>query len=185
MDAAVVIALHGWAVSQPWLTSAVVFVAEDGIFLIPLLLVAVWATAPTDDGRRAAIIAGCIAAVLAAGLGLYLERTLTRPRPFVELGFTPLFPHAADSSFPSDHTLVGVALTGALLIRAPRVGVMLFALAVLVGFARAAVGVHYPSDIVGSAVIALALAALVALVVRRLLPMLPVNLQTHIHRIGR
>jgi undecaprenyl-diphosphatase len=84
------------------------------------------------------------------------------------LGFAPLVPHAPDSSFPSDHTLVGVALAGALLFRAPRVGVCLVTLAVLVGFARVAVGVHYPSDI---AVLALALAALALTAVLTVLPM--------------
>jgi undecaprenyl-diphosphatase len=169
MDAALALALHTWAASSPYLASAVTFVAEDGMFVLPLLLAAVWLTARPQDGHREAVIAGCIAAVVAAGIGLYLERTLSRPRPFVELGFTPLFPHVPDSSFPSDHTLVGVALAGALLLRAPRIGIWLASLALLVGFARVAVGVHYPSDIVGSAIVALALDALALLVVLRLL----------------
>ena len=172
------VALHSWVASQPWLAALVTLVAEDGIFAIPVLLVAVWVTARPADGRREAIITGGVAAVFAAGLGLYLERTLDRPRPFVELGFAPLFPHVPDSSFPSDHTLVGAALVGALVWGAPRVGVSLYAVALLIGCARIAVGVHYPSDILGSAALAMVIDALAWHLLLRLLPILPASLQT-------
>lgn len=177
MDAAVVVALHSWVASQAWLAAVVALVAEDGIFVLPAVVVAVWVTARPADGRREAIIAGCVAAVLAAALGLYLERTLARPRPFVELGFAPLFAHVPDSSFPSDHTLVGVALVGALLWGARRIGVWLVGAALLVGCARIAVGLHYPSDILGSAVLALVIDGLAWLLLLRLLPMFPASLR--------
>ena len=161
MDSAIVAGLHGWAVAQPWFGSLAVLVANDGVWLLPLALLVAWfAGRPSRGPRQRAVLAGCLAAVVAVGLGLLLEHVLVRPRPFVALGIEPLVPHAADSSFPSDHTLVGVALVGALAWRVPRLGLWLLGWALLVGVARVAAALHYPSDILGSAVLAVVLDAL-------------------------
>jgi undecaprenyl-diphosphatase len=112
--------------------------------------------------RRAAAAAG-----LSAGLGLLVGKIITefyyRPRPFVaHPGKVHLFiGHAADSSFPSDHATASVAIATAILLRG-KVGwglvTLVFALILMVG--RVALGFHYPSDVLGGAVIG-ALAALV------------------------
>jgi undecaprenyl-diphosphatase len=161
VDEALVARLHDWAVSQPLTATIVELVAEYGIFLLPLALVVVWVSADGFSRPRQGVFAGCVAALVAFALGLVLERSLARPRPFVELGFTPLIAHVADSSFPSDHMFTGVALIGPLLWTLPRVGWLLFLWAMIVGTARVAAGLHHPSDILGSAALALALDALV------------------------
>jgi len=162
MDAAFVLALHQVATTQTWFGAIVLVVAQTGIFVLPIALLSIWFVAPTpNDGRREAVVAGIASSIVAFAVGLVLERILSRPRPFVELGFVPLFPHAPDSSFPSDHTLVGVALVGPMLWRSPKLGIWLLVWALLVGFARVAAGVHYPTDILGSASLALALAVVV------------------------
>jgi undecaprenyl-diphosphatase len=177
MDAALVLALHQLATTQAWFGAGVSVVAQTGIFLLPIALLLIWLFASTpNDGRREAIVAGVASAVVAMAVGLVLERTLNRPRPFVELGFAPLFPHAADSSFPSDHTLVGVALIGPMLWQAPKLGIGLLIWALIVGFARVAAGVHYPTDIVGSALLALALDGVVWVVSQ------PVRSWLNLHR---
>jgi undecaprenyl-diphosphatase len=76
--------------------------------------------------------------------------------------------HAAGQSFPSDHATAafGVALaTWAFLDR--RWGGVLFAAAVLIGFARVYVGVHYPVDILGGLLAAFVGVVIVAWVERR------------------
>jgi undecaprenyl-diphosphatase len=170
MDASIVLTVHAWVTSQTWFATAVVFVAEAGIALLPVALVVVWfRSSRLDDGRREAILVGVVAAAVAFVVTLAVEQVLNRPRPFVELGFEPLFPHAPDSSFPSDHTLLGVALGGAMLWRAPKLGTWLVVWAVIIGAARVAAGVHYPSDIIGSTVLGLVLDALVWMALRPML----------------
>jgi len=161
MDETLIALLHDWAASQPLLAAIVELVAEYGIFVLPVALVVAWVRTDALSRPRQGVLAGCLAALIAFGLGLVLERTLGRPRPFIELGFTPLIAHVADSSFPSDHTLTGVALIGPLLWTLPRVGWWLLVWALIVGAARVAAGLHHPSDILGSAVLALALDAVV------------------------
>src|SRR5205085_7935625 len=76
------------------------------------------------------------------------------PRPFVQEHFTPLIPHDADNGFPSDHTLITAGVAAVIYFFNRPWGFALLGLALLVGAARVAAGVHHPVDIVGSIVIA-------------------------------
>lgn len=84
------------------------------------------------------------------------------PRPFAAGHFVPLIPHVADNGFPSDHALLTFSVAF-LLYPFNKKGALITAVfAVLVGISRVYVGVHHPVDIIGSAVIAGAVAAVVA-----------------------
>lgn len=76
-----------------------------------------------------------------------------RPRPFETLGIEPLISHAATASFPSGHMtfIIPIALVFFLMRR--RLGVWFLLGSVLIGLARVAVGVHWPSDILGGILI--------------------------------
>lgn len=150
-----VLTLYHWVGASPVLTKLTALLAEDGIVLLPLALAALWflPRRATLDRRQVLVACGVSLAVALVLVGV-LSLLFDRPRPFVALGIPPLLPHDVDSSFPSDHTLVGVALVGPLLWCRPRVGGWLMLWALLVGAARVAAAIHYPSDILGSAVIA-------------------------------
>jgi undecaprenyl-diphosphatase len=173
LDQQLVVVLHQLASSQRTVTALTVLVAERGVILLPVAVAALWLWPGSNRlGRRRA----ALAAALALGLALFLVAVLAplfeRPRPFVALGLAPLFPHDADSSFPSDHTLLGLALAAAVLWRWPPVGAWLVGWALLIGVARVAAAVHYPSDVIGSA----ALALLPAAGAQALLPLLEARL---------
>jgi len=166
LDNSLSLALHQAVATTPWLATVAAALANYGVFVLPAAVVLAF-LATRDRTQRTALATGVLAGAIAFGIGLVFERTLNRPRPFVALGFEPLLPHAADSSFPSDHTLVGVALVGALAFARPRLGVWLLAWAVLVGVARVVAGLHYASDIAGSAILALLFDAFVWFVLNR------------------
>jgi undecaprenyl-diphosphatase len=169
LDGQIVLALHGWAASSPVLAFLVTIIAEDGPFLLPIFLGVLWFWRSRDRStNRRAVLAGGISVGVALVLMVLLGFLIDRPRPFVELGFIPLFPHGSDSSFPSDHTLIGEALVGPLLWLRPRVGIGPALWALLVGFARVAAGIHFPSDILLSVLLASGPSA-VGLLVARLL----------------
>ena len=79
-------------------------------------------------------------------------------RPFVAQHFTPLIDQNGDNGFPSDHTTFTMLAAFTILPFARRWGWTLAILALVVGLARIAAGVHSPQDIAGG-VIAGAIAA--------------------------
>ncbi|HLH25438.1 MAG TPA: phosphatase PAP2 family protein [Chloroflexota bacterium] len=167
MDSQLALSVNQWLAAHPQVAPLVVVCAQAAIYLVPLALVALWLWPGRDQPLlRQAVLAGCVAFVIALGLALVLGHLVYRPRPFVALSVQPLFAHSASSSFPSDHALLGAALAGPLLWRRPREGVWLMLVVVLVGAARVAAGVHYLSDVLGS----LALAAVPTIIALVLVP---------------
>ncbi|MDE2591219.1 MAG: phosphatase PAP2 family protein [Patescibacteria group bacterium] len=78
------------------------------------------------------------------------------PRPFVVSHVKPLFAHAADNGFPSDHMLLTMAIASVVFVYNKKLGILLTVIAVCIGAARVLANVHHIEDIVGSAVIAIA-----------------------------
>jgi undecaprenyl-diphosphatase len=85
------------------------------------------------------------------------------PRPFVVGHFIPLIAHAADNGFPSDHVLLTGALAMIVWFYNKKLSIVLWVLALLIGWARVYVGIHHTADIVGSIVIVLAVGGAYAL----------------------
>jgi len=101
---------------------------------------------------------------LLAGL---LKRVTSEERPplrFPEPHPLVRVPH--DGSFPSGHAATGFACATVLSAFAPRLTPVFLVLALAIAYSRVYVGVHYPLDVVGGAVLGL----VVALVVLRLGP---------------
>ena len=149
------------------------------VFAIPLLLVLTWWYPRDHTAARRNALAAIPASLVLTGLALVaLSHLIDRSRPFVALGVPPLIPHAPDSSFPSDHTMLGVSLVAPVVWRYARVGLPLLLVALLVGFARVVAAVHWPSDILISAAVALALGALALPLTDALLARAPARLRT-------
>lgn len=161
VEARLVMAWYGWASGGTAARALTVAAAKWLVFLVPAALLLAWFW-PSDGlpARRHLLIASGVSLALSGLVALPLTTLIVRARPFVALGLTPLFAHGTDSSFPSDHTLVGAALAAPLVWRLWRMGAPLLVVALLAGCARVAAGVHWPSDIAASAVLALALGAL-------------------------
>lgn len=199
--------INRYAGHWPWLDGVMIFFANTMIFFWPVFLLLLWGRPrawrrhPLRPGE-AAIIQECRATVLwivgacllAYAFNLGIEHWIFEPRPFVSHTVHLLLSHAADDSFPSDHTAVSFAIVGmlfftfpALLFAAGRKRVeqegrqrafgllrpLLFmgtalVLACSIGLARVFVGVHYPGDILGGALSGLCAATVVTLMRRRL-----------------
>jgi undecaprenyl-diphosphatase len=97
---------------------------------------------------------------LALAIGLTVNQVIGhlwfRPRPFdaiPQIGL--LVPPSADPSFPSDHATAAFALTLAIVPVDPFLGALLLGESVVLVVGRVAVGLHYPTDMVGGCLIAL------------------------------
>jgi membrane-associated phospholipid phosphatase len=111
------------------------------------------------------VAAGAVAAGLAWALANVAKVIANRPRPYQVVADAVLRqPPAHGTSFPSSHTAVTVAVVIALLPFLPRVlaGVAI-AYAILVGWSRVYLGVHYPLDVLAGAGIGMAVGGAVLL----------------------
>ena len=104
-----------------------------------------------------------IAVAVADWTTVALKALFDRERPSLRYAEPePLVKTAHDASFPSGHAATSFAAATILTFAFPRLGPVLFVLAAAVAFSRVYVGVHYPLDVLGGAV----LGVLVALAVR-------------------
>lgn len=88
-----------------------------------------------------------------------------RPRPFVTLNTEPLFAEYS-WSFPSGHAAFFFALAASLYFYNKKWGICFFLAATIISISRVIAGVHYLSDILGGALVGIA----VAYVVKKLAP---------------
>ncbi len=128
--------------------------AEYAIWVVPIALAIGWLR---GNERTRLIMLEAAASGLA---GLLINQVIIlfwhHPRPFmIGLGHTYLT-HAADSSFPSDHlTLLWAVSFSFLMHRRPRIaGLALTLLGLPIAWARIYLGVHFPLDMVGAALVA-------------------------------
>lgn len=131
----------------------VIFGAKYLIYLI--VIVAAVAVFFNKEKRLKILYVAIVALPLGYALARLVGAFFSHQQPFAEQGFEPLIPHAVDNSFPSDHTLISGIFASLAFLADRRVGLALWALALLVGLARMLAGLHYGIDIA----VAVALAA--------------------------
>ena len=136
-----------------------VLLADYAIFLVPLMLVFGWLRG--DASRRMLMLEATASGLFALLINQAIGLVWQHPRPFmVGLGHT-LITHVADSSFPSDHLtlLLAVALSFMISARSLICGAVLLTLALPMAWARIYLGVHFPLDMAGAALVGAACAA--------------------------
>ncbi len=93
-----------------------------------------------------------------------------RDRPFTDLTVSLLFYKPPDSSFPSNAAALGFAMATGVWLRHRLAAWYFFLLGGLFPVVRVFAGVHYPSDVLGGALVGVAAALMTNLVIRRLEP---------------
>lgn len=107
--------------------------------------------------------AGLVSAMALIGsllfTNLLIKNLVQRPRPYVTFReLQILIPRPSEFSFPSGHTSSSFAAAGAIYACQPKkIGIPAMVLAVLIGFSRLYVGVHYPTDVLAGAVLGIML----------------------------
>lgn len=133
----------------PWMIDGAVVIANDLIYLIPVLLSAMWLWG--NEARRTLAIQASLTAMMGLGLNQVIGAVWQHPRPFaIGLGHT-WTQHVADSSFPSDHTTIFIAIGISLLFGRERLlGLLMLAAGLGVAWARIFLGLHFPLDMLGA-----------------------------------
>lgn len=170
-DVSLLYDINGLAEDSPaWLTKSIAFVGEYGL-LLALVLLVVWCwwgqrkRGSLDDA--ASSVAAVVWAPLAAGIAVLVNVPIRgfveRRRPFKDHdGLELLVDGKTDFSFVSDHATLAMALGVGLFVANRKFGLVGIALALLEGFCRVFMGVHYPTDVVGGFALGTAVALLLS-----------------------
>lgn len=167
-DVGLLFDINGVARSAPhWADRSVELVGEYGcIALLAVLCGLGWLVARRRPDAPAAV-AGVLWAGLAAPIALVLNVPIRglveRPRPFVDhRGLEVLIEGKTDFSFASDHATLVAAVAVGLFLISRRLGAVALGIALVQGFARVYMGVHYPTDVIGGFALGTATALLLA-----------------------
>lgn len=150
------------------MNTLILVAAQYLIYGLALVAAVVWWT--RDRSGKAVLGAQAAIGLALVGIGIVLAGALhTDPRPFVhDPASTPLFPHAADNGFPSDHS-AAVGLLAVLVTRWKRLlGVAVALGGVVVAWARVAAHVHHGQDVVAGLCIGAVAGVLAIWIVGRL-----------------
>jgi undecaprenyl-diphosphatase len=143
----------------------IVALAQYAILFIPLLVVATFLQLDIHQKKRLflTLIIGSVVGFILLKLAslLYYD-----PRPFMNSDIQPLFKHAADNGFPSDHTTLSALAAFIVLAFSRKIGIVMTILAITIGSARVFAHVHSWIDILGGLFVA-GLAAYIAVTVQK------------------
>ncbi|MGW7043886.1 phosphatase PAP2 family protein [Streptomyces avermitilis] len=162
--------INGLAKDAPhWFDRAMEFVGEYGLLLAMVLLVVWcwWGVRRRSGEDAASSVAALVWAPLAAGIAVLVNVPIRgfveRPRPFVDhQGLEVLVSGKTDFSFVSDHATLTMAMAVGLFVASRKFGLAGIGLALLEGFCRVYMGVHYPTDVVGGFALGTAVALLLS-----------------------
>lgn len=129
----------------PWLTPIMVIVTKYLNYLSFLIGTIIAYKAGTKERKAWVLMVGGL--ILIYPVIQLIRLFIQEPRPFLTFHLTPLITPPADLSFPSGHASFMGVIAAAFLITRSKWSWLFIFLALLVGFSRIYVGVHYPLDV--------------------------------------
>ncbi|SNS91343.1 Undecaprenyl-diphosphatase [Bacillus sp. OK838] len=167
---------NGWSGHFSYLDRGMIFITNSVPYVVIALMLFLWFIANKE--KRAEKQYTAIYAVLSCLLGLLINAILHlvyyHPRPFVAHHVHQLIPHPADSSFVSDHSVLVFSIACTMVLRNDSWKYPTLVWAIIVGISRIFVGVHYPADVIGGALISYGVSIFVIQSSKKLEPLVQV-----------
>lgn len=173
LDIAIFKWLNSWAGVNGFYDWAIIFRAEYLPWVVGVLVIIFifWSREHTNILKNVRISAE---AVLAALISRFVFTEIIRffydrPRPFEVLqNVHQLIQYEIGGSFPSGHAAFFFALAAGVFFYRKWWGILFYALAFSISIGRVAAGLHWPSDILGGAVVGLVSAWMINLVINKI-----------------
>ncbi|MBO2462340.1 phosphatase PAP2 family protein [Actinomadura violacea] len=154
-----------------WLNGPLEWWTNAGLVVFAVLMLAGWWRARHRDAAAMTLaLAAPVAVAAAFAVAEVVKKIAAEPRPCRAMPHAFIVeacPAPSDYAFPSGHTTAAAAAAAALFLLDRRLGVIAAVFAAFEAFTRVYVGGHYPHDVAGSIVLAVPVACLVALLLRR------------------
>ncbi|MGK4582407.1 phosphatase PAP2 family protein [Kitasatospora sp. HPMI-4] len=168
-DLSLLRAINGLAKASPvWVDSLVSWIGEYGILIgLAALCATGWLQARRRPDAPVAI-AGMLWVPLSVAItevaNIPISAIVNRPRPFVDHPDLDVLVQGKEGtlSFVSDHSAMSMGFAVSLFLVNKRLGMIAGSLALLQGFCRMFMGVHYPTDVIGGFALATAVVLLLA-----------------------
>ncbi|MEK7604627.1 MAG: phosphatase PAP2 family protein [Patescibacteria group bacterium] len=174
LDIQALYALNAFVGRSLLLDNVIFFLASTLAYVLIALFLIILVTFVQEQRARLELFTTAFIATVFARFGVteLIRLGYHRPRPFVDLVANPLFTDPA-WSFPSGHATFFFALSTVVYLSHRGWGVLFFTLSVVMTVARVAAGVHYPSDVIGGAIIGILVAYVSHILVLRFWPKAP------------
>ncbi len=143
------------------ITNLIFIFGAKYLYLFVIVIAFAWFLFQPKPRQREILIVACTCLPLILVIFKIAGYLYYNPRPFVVGHFKPLIYHSADNGFPSHHELLVSAISAIIFVFNRRIGLVLWALALFVGFSRVYAGVHQAIDIAGSILISIGSVVLV------------------------
>lgn len=117
-----------------------------------------------------------LCAFFASGIAIFVDILISmfwqRPRPFIShpdlISSRTIGLDISSSSFASSHTYIAFAIaTSIFLYGHKKLGIVLYLVAIAVAISRIGVGLHYPTDVIGGALLGIASGIFAFLIVHK------------------
>ncbi|HCI5391113.1 undecaprenyl-diphosphatase [Escherichia coli] len=136
------------------------------IYAIPLAVLIVWFA---GQGKGKKLMLRCSLTMMTGlVLSLVIGTIWPHPRPFmIPVGYV-WFKHTADYSFPSDHVTLFLCFALSLISgKALKPGILVLVASFLVAWSRIFLGVHFPGDMIGAALVSVIATTIINLFLKK------------------
>lgn len=150
MNTQITILLNSFLHVSPFFDWVVYAFAQYSIFVVAAFFA--WVT----FSRLKIFILGITTSVIAWIISQGINIATAVERPFIKLSeIVPLFTHGLNDSFPSGHAIIMFTLAFYTYYKySKNTGLILMVLSIISSLARVAAGIHWPTDIFGSIILA-------------------------------
>ncbi|MGE6343709.1 undecaprenyl-diphosphatase [Bacillus mycoides] len=146
--------INNFAGSSKLLDALMIAITNSVPYVAILFMLILWFNNGKKENairKQYTVLYTTLSVSIALLVNVLIHAVYYHPRPFITHHVNQLVPHAADSSFVSDHSVLVFSIAFVFILRGEKLKYIALIWAILVGVSRMYVGVHYPLDILGAA----------------------------------